>query len=87
MILHVKLKPNQRFNKIEKTQDSWQIRLHAPAIDGKANDHLITYLAEVLQISKSSIQITKGLTSRFKTLSIFADADFIINILENEAKK
>ena len=87
MILHVKVKPNQRFNKTEKFQDGFLVSLQAPAINGKANDHLITYLSEVLQISKSSVQIIKGLTSRFKTLSIFAHGVFVLNILENEAKK
>jgi len=73
MILYVKVKPNQRFDKVEKVGDGLQIRLKAPAIDGKANEHLIEYLSEVLGISKSKINLKKGHTSRIKCLEIELD--------------
>lgn len=77
MLLFVKIKPNQKFDKIEKLNGEWQIRLKAPAVDGKANEHLIAYLSKVLDISKSSIVLKKGLTSRLKYLEINATKELV----------
>jgi uncharacterized protein YggU (UPF0235/DUF167 family) len=60
MLLYIKAKPNSRFNKIEKAGADWQIRLKGPAIDGKANEHLIEYLSEILKISKSKSTLKRA---------------------------
>jgi len=49
---------------------SWRIYLTAPAVDGKANKALIALLADYFKVRKSKIEITKGLKSRLKTISI-----------------
>jgi uncharacterized protein (TIGR00251 family) len=82
MLLYVKARPNQRFDKVEKIGNEWQIRLHAPAVDGKANEHHIEYLSEVLKISKSKIILRKGHTSRVKCLEINADEKEVLDKLE-----
>jgi uncharacterized protein len=87
MLLYVKVKPNQRFDKIEQTPEGWQVRLKAPAVDGKANEHLIAYLSEVLDLPKSLIQLKKGLTNRFKCLEINSDEESVLKVLETESKK
>ncbi len=87
MILHLKVKPNQRFNKIEKITEGWQIKLSAPPIDGKANENLIRFLAEIFELPKSAVILKKGINTKFKTIEIFANEDFILNVLENESKK
>ena len=66
MLLYLKIKPNQRLDKIERVGNEWVVRVKAPAIDGKANDHLIEYLSEILEISKSKIILKKGHTGRLK---------------------
>lgn len=50
MLLYLKIKPNQHFDRIEKLEGDWVIRLKAPAIDGKANQHLIDYLSEIFKL-------------------------------------
>jgi len=85
MLLYVKAKPNQRFDRIERIGDDWQIRLKAPAVDGKANEHLIEYLSEILKISKSKISLKKGQTSRIKCLEILADEKTVMETLERLA--
>ncbi len=87
MILHLKVKPNQRFNKIEKITEGWQIKLSAPPIDGKANENLIRFLAEIFELPKSAVILKKGINTKFKTIEIFANEDLILNVLENESKK
>lgn len=47
-----------------------KIRLAAPAVDGKANLALIELLSRVLRVSKSSVKIQSGLTSRRKMIQI-----------------
>jgi uncharacterized protein (TIGR00251 family) len=77
MLLYLKIKPNQRFDGIEKVGNEWQIRIKAPAVDGKANEHLVSFLSDVFGISKSKIRHKKGFTSRMKCLEIDADDVFI----------
>ena len=78
MLLHLKIKPGQRFDRVERMGDEWLIRLKAPAIDGKANEHLIEFLSDILNLPKSSIQIKKGHTNRHKSLEINSDDKTII---------
>ena len=87
MLLYLKVKPNQRFNKVEKTTEGWQIRLNAPAVDGKANENLIGFLSTLLGIPKSGIVLKKGQTNRFKCLEIKEDEAVVLKVLEEEANK
>ena len=53
--------------------DALKIRLHAPPVDGKANQALIAWLAKTLGCPQSTIELIRGQTSRRKTLNINAD--------------
>ncbi|MFZ7115886.1 MAG: DUF167 domain-containing protein [Bacteroidota bacterium] len=87
MLLYLKVKPNQRFDKIEQTPEGWQVRLKAPAVDGKANENLINYLSEVLDLPKSAIRLKKGQTSKFKCLEINLEEERVVKLLDAESKK
>lgn len=50
--------------------DALKIRLHAPPVDGKANQALIAWLAKTLDCPQSGIELIRGQTSRRKTLNI-----------------
>ena len=50
--------------------DALKIRLHAPPVDGKANQALIAWLAKTLDCPQSAIELIRGQASRRKTLSI-----------------
>ena len=52
--------------------DVLRLKLQAPPVDGKANEALIRYLADVLDVPKSRVQITHGLSGRKKLLEIRA---------------
>jgi len=45
-----------------------KVKLTSPPVDGKANEELVKFLSKTLKIPKSSIEITKGETSKKKTL-------------------
>ena len=51
-------------------EDGLKIRLTAPPVDGLANEALVALLAERLALSKRSITIVRGATSRQKTVEI-----------------
>jgi uncharacterized protein (TIGR00251 family) len=50
--------------------DALKIRLHAPPVDGKANQALIAWLSKTLGCPQSAIELIRGQTSRRKTLNI-----------------
>jgi len=50
--------------------DALKIRLAAPPVDGKANQALISWLANALGCPQSAITLLRGQTSRRKTLCI-----------------
>jgi len=48
-----------------------KIRLCAPAVENRANEALIEYLAGVLKTSKSAVRIRSGEQSRTKRVEVF----------------
>ncbi|MFA7554565.1 MAG: DUF167 family protein [Spongiibacteraceae bacterium] len=47
-----------------------KIRITAPPVDGKANQHLIKFIAKQFGVAKSAVTITSGELGRQKTLCI-----------------
>ncbi len=47
-----------------------QIKVAAPPVKGKANSSLLAFLSKTLRVSKSSLTIIKGHTSRSKIISV-----------------
>jgi hypothetical protein len=47
-----------------------KIRLTAPPVDGKANAHLIVFLASTFAVSKSQVSLESGQLSRKKRVRI-----------------
>lgn len=49
---------------------SLKIRIKSPPVDGKANEALVEFLADFLQITKRSVEVIKGQTQRNKIVKI-----------------
>ncbi|WP_260703546.1 DUF167 domain-containing protein [Edaphobacter flagellatus] len=47
-----------------------KIALHAPPVDGKANDTLIAFVAEKVGVPRTKVSLVAGAASRSKTLRI-----------------
>lgn len=47
-----------------------KIRIAAPAVENAANDALVEFVAEALGVSKRSVRIVSGRTSRRKVLEM-----------------
>ena len=50
--------------------DALKIRLCAPPVEGKANDALIAFLAELLGVPRRELAICSGATARRKTVRL-----------------
>ena len=55
--------------------DCLKLRLASPPVDGKANACLIEFVAERLGVKRAQVTITRGLSSRRKTVFV-AVAEF-----------
>lgn len=79
MKLHIKVKPGSKIDSVSvDAAQQWVVKIKAPPIDGKANIYLIQFLAKVLNLPKSNIQLLKGETSSFKTIEIAAEENEVL---------
>ncbi len=55
--------------------DRLKIRVAAPALDGRANDALVAFIADRLRVPKARIALVKGERSRDKLFAVSGDCD------------
>jgi uncharacterized protein (TIGR00251 family) len=80
--LAIRVTPRSSKNEIAEilNDGTIRVRLMAPPIEGRANEALVTFLAEVLEVSRSKIEIVAGETGRDKLVSILGlDAETVHN--------
>jgi uncharacterized protein (TIGR00251 family) len=71
----VKVVPRASKNQIVgKEGNAIKIRLNAPPVEGKANEALVKFLAEVLGVHRAQIEIVSGHTSRHKIVRAYGVA-------------
>jgi len=71
LILNVRVQPRASKDAIVGPQEHWlKIRITAPPVDGKANTHLIRFLAAEFKVKQSQITLISGQSSREKRLRI-----------------
>ena len=51
-----------------------RMRLHAPPVDGKANQALLHWIADQLGIARSQLELVRGHTAKRKQLRVSAQA-------------
>ena len=64
-----------------------KVRLHSPPVNGQANEELVKFLSEKLGVSRSSIRIIGGQSSRRKTVEVDGVSVESVRALAEEAKK
>ena len=52
-----------------------KIRIAAPALDGRANDALVAFVAETLGVPKRSVRVATGERARDKLVAVAGDCD------------
>lgn len=67
----VRLQPRASRDEIAGTHDgALKVRLHAPPVEGAANEALVTFLAEQLAVARRDVRIVTGIASRTKTIEV-----------------
>lgn len=71
LVLSIKAQPKSSKDQFcDPLADHLKIRITAPPVDGKANSHLIKFLAKSFGVSKSSVELVSGDCSRIKRMRI-----------------
>jgi len=71
VILQVRVQPRASKDEIAGVMGgALKVRLHAPAIEDRANEALCEYLAELLKTPKAAVRILSGHYSRSKRVEV-----------------
>jgi len=71
MKINVIAVPNSKYSEVIKIdEDSYKVRVNAPASEGEANKRLIEILSDYFNVSKSCVKILKGFKNRNKIVCI-----------------
>lgn len=84
VLVKVRVQPRASKNEIAGIhQGRMKLRLTAPPVEGEANKGCVNYIAEVLGVPKSKVEIVDGFKSRQKTLLVSgASLDEVQSVLE-----
>ena len=87
VVISVRVQPRASKDEIAGTMDgALKIRLRAPALENRANEALVEFLADLLKTSKSAVRIQSGAQSRIKRVEIRGvTRQQILNLLQEEA--
>jgi uncharacterized protein (TIGR00251 family) len=80
LLLTVTVQPRASRDELVANPDrqALKVRITAPPVDGKANAHLLRYLAKVFDVSRSQVTLVSGATSRRKRIRIHRPNDLPI---------
>ncbi|MBV1916126.1 MAG: YggU family protein [Pseudomonadales bacterium] len=71
LLISCRLQPRASKDEFSGIQDGLlKIRVKAPPVDGKANQHLIQFLAKQFKVPKKQVKIISGETHRNKRVLI-----------------
>ena len=86
--IHVHAQPGAKRTEVAGLYgDCLKLRLASPPVDGKANACLIEFLAQQLGVKRSQISITRGTSSRRKTVFVAAAGCSPAALLEQGGEK
>jgi uncharacterized protein len=69
-----------------ETNGAFKVRLQAPALENRANEALVEFLAQLLKTPKSAVRILSGERSRTKRVEIRGvTKQQVLRLLEHEA--
>lgn len=71
LILQIRVQPRASSDAIAGVMgDYLRVRLTAPPVEGKANEHLIAWLARLFGVPKSRVILERGAGAKYKQLRI-----------------
>lgn len=67
----IKVHPRAKSNSLAgEVGEALKVALTAPPVEGKANDAVVEYFAELLNVARSSVTIVAGQSSRNKVIRV-----------------
>ena len=82
MKLALKVTPGAKKNEVLGWEDDYpqvgrvlKVKIAAPPVEGKANKEIVLFLAKLLKVTKSSIEVVHGTSGRIKLVEIPDDCD------------
>lgn len=81
MNLNVKVNIGKRGEILGWDGETLHVGVNAAPIKGASNRRIIEIISDWAKVSKGKISIAKGLTNRYKTLSIDAEQDCIDELI------
>ena len=71
VVINVRVIPRAGRSGVAGTRDgAWLVRLHAPPVEGAANEELIDVMAKALAVPKRAVAIASGERSRQKSVRV-----------------
>jgi uncharacterized protein (TIGR00251 family) len=88
VLLPIRVVPRAAKNEIQGVHgDALKVRLQAPPVEGKANQALIRFLSDTLDIPRSQLSVASGETGRNKAVLIAGiTREHLINLLKHKMK-
>ena len=73
LVLRIHLQPRASKDEVAGLYgNAFKIRITAPPVDGKANQHLIRFLARCFHVPKNRVSLLSGESSREKRIQIIS---------------
>lgn len=67
----MRVKPGSKKESVEKLDEThYTVAVHEPPVEGKANKAVEWALADYFGVSRSSVEIVSGLTSKIKVVEV-----------------
>jgi uncharacterized protein (TIGR00251 family) len=86
--IHIHAQPGARRTEVVGLHgDCVKVRLASPPVDGKANACLIEFRARRLRVKQNQVTITRGLSSRRKTVLVAVAGLLPAALLEQEREQ
>ncbi len=71
VVLTLKVIPRSSVNAVAGVQaDALKLKITAPPVDSAANAEVVRFLAQVLDVPRSAVQLLRGATSRHKQVQV-----------------
>ncbi len=71
VVLTLKVIPRSSVNVVAGVQaDALKLKITAPPVDSAANAEVVRFLAQVLDVPRSAVQLLRGATSRHKQVQV-----------------
>ena len=71
MMLSLRVQPRSKKDELAGPEGDWlKVKITAPPVEGRANEHLKRFLAEVFGVSPGRVELVAGANARHKRVRV-----------------